>query len=475
MLAVAAPVYAAGAQSEITGLSTGQLLGLALSWLLPIGVALIGLAAVPTSRAVPTGARMVVMAAISVIGYWLVGFGLHFGGVGLAVKTQALSLLTREWSLFDVSLGPGWGMFGLTGFMPGSGSAPLIILGLLAWQVPWVATGAVLLALAWNSAARGWARLLAAAFLGAVLYPVFGNWTQGGGWLAGLATSFALGHGFVDPGATLLFLLPGLLGAGGILLLRRLPVDDQRPAQLPPVHLPLLALSGLALMGIGLAAALFSNPLVATASFGLERAGANLALGAFAAALGASIYGWFATGKSDLLLAVRGGASGLAAMAVLAPFVPVWAALLVGFVTGVLFPLFLYLFERSAGLDDRAGTIATFVIGPIWGLLALGIFADGLAGAGWNGVGAERFLNVPGLGVTGLLSNLGILAGWQSQLYAQLVGIGAAIALALVAPWLVGRIALLVSAKPAVTPEREEPLEEPELGSIERKAGPPLR
>ena len=34
--------------------------------------------------------------------------------------------------------------------------------------------------------------------MGAVLYPVFGCWAWGGGWLSQLGTSMGLGHGYVD-------------------------------------------------------------------------------------------------------------------------------------------------------------------------------------------------------------------------------------------------------------------------------------
>src|SRR5258706_10362576 len=35
-------------------------------------------------------------------------------------------------------------------------------------------------------------------FVGAVIYPIFANWTWGGGWLAMLGKNLGLGHGHVD-------------------------------------------------------------------------------------------------------------------------------------------------------------------------------------------------------------------------------------------------------------------------------------
>src|SRR5271155_2260077 len=43
-----------------------------------------------------------------------------------------------------------------------------------------------------------WAFLLCELFIGAVLYPISGCWTWGGGWLSQLGSTMNLGHGYVD-------------------------------------------------------------------------------------------------------------------------------------------------------------------------------------------------------------------------------------------------------------------------------------
>lgn len=58
----------------------------------------------------------------------------------------------------------------------------------------------------------------------------------------------------------------------------------------------------------------------------------------------------------------------------------------------------------------------------------MGLFADGRSGVGWNGVGIGDYLGVSGQGVSGFL----VVSGFQpdpTQLYAQLVGLGALILL----------------------------------------------
>ena len=59
--------------------------------------------------------------------------------------------------------------------------------------------------------------------------------------------------------------------------------------------------------------------------------------------------------------------------------------------------------ERVLKVDDPCGAVAVHGYCGWFGALAVGIFADGTYGAGWNGVGASTYLGVPGQGVTGLL------------------------------------------------------------------------
>jgi Amt family ammonium transporter len=78
-------------------------------------------------------------------------------------------------------------------------------------------------------------------------------------------------------------------------------------------------------------------------------------------------------------------------------------------------------------------------ISGLWGLLALGIFADGGSGRGWNGVGAREYLGIARQGVSGLLVRSGFQPDWPQQFYAQVAGLVALLILALGLSWLVFR------------------------------------
>jgi Amt family ammonium transporter len=65
------------------------------------------------------------------------------------------------------------------------------------------------------------------------------------------------------------------------------------------------------------------------------------------------------------------------------------------------------------------------LLGGVLGVLAVGIFADGRLGQGWNGVGREIYLGVAGQGVTGFFPAPGFAPDWPGQINAQAVGLAA--------------------------------------------------
>jgi len=151
--------------------------------------------------------------------------------------------------------------------------------------------------------------------------------------------------------------------------------------------------------------------------------------------------------------------AGLVAASAACAFVPAWAALLTGAVAGLLFLLGLYVWEQVLRIDDPSGTMATFALPGLWGVLALAVFADGRWGAGWNGVGAQEYLGIADQGVSGLLLARGYQAAGRGQFYAQCTGIGALLVVSLLLPWLLFKGALWVqaTARRASLPATEPP------------------
>ena len=137
---------------------------------------------------------------------------------------------------------------------------------------------------------------------------------------------------------------------------------------------------------------------------------------AIAAALGATVamyYMTFKTGKPDPGMMVNGMLAGLVAITAPCAFVSPWAAALIGALAAVIVIEAAFFIERK-GIDDPVGAIAVHGVGGLFGVLCVGIFANGKYGAGWNGAkdGAGEAIKVEG-----------VLQGEFGQLGAQLVGI----------------------------------------------------
>jgi hypothetical protein len=120
--------------------------------------------------------------------------------------------------------------------------------------------------------------------------------------------------------------------------------------------------------------------------------------------------------------------------------------------------------------DDPAAVLTVHGLGGALGLIALGIFADGKAGAGWNGVGAESYLGVAGQGVTGLLAAAGYQPDWPGQMEAQIVGLAALALFGFFVSW-------LLLAPPAILLHLLQPRPmgaTPSTGTAIEDANPPI-
>jgi Amt family ammonium transporter len=302
--------------------------------------------------------------------------------------------------------------------------------------LPPLAVAVILPLLAMRERLPGWMAALGGLLVAALVFPVAGNWFSGGGWLMHIGETLGLGHGYIDPtGLSTAAVVGGLSALLGILIFgRRLPplAEGELPT-LPPVHLPVLAVLGAVLVAIGTMALSGANPIHTQAELFSPRAAVNLVLAAAGGAILPCLYTWFTAGAADSLMAARGAAAGVLGVAASMAFVPPWAALAIGAVAGLLVPLVTFLVEHVVRIEDPTGAIPVGLLGGVLGVLAAGIFADGLTGQGWNGVGAESYLGVTGQGVSGFIPAPGLASDWPGQINAQLVGLAAIAALTVVA------------------------------------------
>ncbi|HEY75083.1 MAG TPA: hypothetical protein G4O00_02735 [Thermoflexia bacterium] len=425
-------------------MTTEAWLPLVLGYLVPIGFFLLAWGGLEPEQGRQAATRGLVALALAALGYFAVGFAFHLGGAGVVSDLPGLAGLDALVG-YRVEAGLYWGVLGLDGFfLLGDGDTPEALL-LFATYLPMVAAAVLLPVLALGKRGRGGLTVLVGLLTSTLFFPLAACWVWGGGWLAALGRTVGWGHGFVDyAGSGVVFLLAGAISLGGLVALGR-KEPQAGPAEMPPAHFPLLANLGVLLATVGWLGWSLGTPFhVAGAEVISGRTVVNGLLGIAGATLTSSLYCWLALGRNDPLMVARGAASGLVALAAGAPFLPSWAALVVGAVAGLALPLGVYLVDRLLRLDDATAAVATTILGGLWGLLSVGLFADGLAGRGWNGVGAEMYRQVAGQGVTGFLAAPGMLGDGPGQSLAQLAGIGAILLLGFGGGWSVSKIAGLL-------------------------------
>jgi Amt family ammonium transporter len=451
-------------------MSENSLLTIGLAFLVPLGYALIAVAGLDEGRARHAALSALAALGLAVLGYVATGFALEFGGVGLAYALPGLEGLVWEWSALGTTWGSGWGMAGLVGW---GLTGPAVAAGayrLALANLPWVVTAALIPLACLRGRIPAWASGLIGLLMGALIYPLAGNWLWGGGWLANLGSNLGLGHGLVDAGGSGLVHLLGAAAtlAGILVFLPRKPKAPPPPVlgesdtgveavPLPPVHLPLLAVLGCGLLLAGGLAWTVGNPLLALSESDLPRLALNTAIAAAAGAFLPLLYTWFVAGRTDSLMAARGLAAGSVAIAAGAPFMAPWAALALGAGVGLITVLVVFVVDHLLRWDDSTAALTVHGLAGGIGLLAVGIFADGRTGAGWNHVGADAYLGVAGQGVTGLLAAPGFQPDWPGQMQAQLVGLAALALLGFFGAWLfTGPLALLIRllGTPTRTPTR---------------------
>lgn len=375
-------------------------------YLLPIGFLLLAWGGLAPHKARQTTPLVALAMALSVLGYWAVGYALHLGGAHAIMPDNA------ELAGLDMLLAPaGWGIMGLKGFAFTGTALTETAISLFLTYLPLIISATVLSVLALANARR-WLMVLAGALMGTVIFPIAACWAWGGGWLATLGFNLELAHGFVDFGGSGLTLwLPASMVTGILLFQERQPVETL--PTVPPAYFPLLANLGAMLVGIGWLGWALSTPFhTYGATLNWHHTALNILLGMAGAVLTSQLYAWLVTGEPEPLMAARGLAAGWGAALAGAPFLSPWAALITGLLAGILFPLALYAVENSLRLGDTSATLTLGLAGGFWGLISTALFANGQWGQGWNGIES-----------TGPAGIAGLFAGGSKQLVAQLVGI----------------------------------------------------
>ncbi len=357
-----------------------------LVMLMQAGFALVETGLTRAKSAAHTMGMNFLVYSLGIIGFWTVGFALQMGGVGAMATFGGDSTLSSE---FTLSIGGhDWGLFGTKGFFLHGAAFTPAVAAMFLFQMVFMDTTATIPTGAMAERWKFLSFVLFSLVISTVIYPVYANWVWGGGWLSTLGKYYGLGHGHVDfAGSSVVHLTGGVAALVGAKLLGPRVgkfTASGRPNAIPGHNIPMAVLGTFILAfgwfgfnaGSSLAGMDTRIAVVAT----------NTMLASAAGAASASAYVWVRWGKPDVTMMCNGMLAGLVAITAPCAFVDPAAAMLIGMVSGVLIVVAALFVESKLKIDDPVGAIAVHGVNGAWGILALGIFANGTYGDGLNGV-----------------------------------------------------------------------------------------
>jgi Amt family ammonium transporter len=397
---------------------------------------------------------------VAFMAYYACGYAFQWGAV--AINAAPLQVGGAP-TLNEFLIGSGqWGFLGGKGFFLAGPAYDASANVVMLFQVVFMETAGYIIVGSICERITFGGFVLCEIFMGAILYPVFGCWAWGGGWLSQLGASMQLGHGYCDfAGSTVVHGIGGWCAmALAIILGPRTGKygPDGKPRAFP-AHNIVFVVTGTFILLFGWMGFNPGSTLAAT-DLRISVVAVNTNLAACAGALTAMLFWHLKFGKPDISMACNGMLAGLVAITAPCAFVNATSAVAIGVLAGIVVCSGVLMNERVLKVDDPCGAISVHGYCGTLGGLCLGIFADGTYGAGWNGIGAASYMGNAGQGVTGLLY------GDTNQFLCQLIGAGVNIAWAFGATFVVFKIVNAVKSMRVSKEVEMEGLDVPEFGGL---------
>ena len=338
------------------------------------------------------------------VGFLLIGFPLAFGGFSYP------GYFGLDEAMGDKLIGSGNWIFLFQGWDHLKDSASPALLAFFLYMVAFMDTVATIPT---GSMAERWkwkSFVIWGLFCGAFYYPLFAAWTWGGGWLGKTWDTMSLGAGYVDfAGSGVVHAVGGAAALAGAIVLG--PSigkygPDGKPKAIPGHSIPMAMLGTFILLfgWFGFNAA----STFASSDIRFATVATNTAIAAAVGAVVAMYWVTWRTGKPDPGMMINGMLAGLVAITAPCAFVGPWAAIVIGALAAVIVIEFAWFLDKK-GVDDPVGAVAVHGIGGTFGVICVGLFANGDYGGAWNGSS-----------VTGVK---GLFYGEAGQLGAQLLGV----------------------------------------------------
>lgn len=355
-----------------------------LVWFMQLGFAFLGAGLIRSKNNVNYWTKSFMDFCIASIGFWAFGFALMFGGSKLFPGLED---------------GNSW--IGYSGFFLAGASYDVSTIMLWFFQMVFAATAATIVAGAVAERMKITAYLAYAFVIGAVVYPIFGKWVWGGGWLSTLTIIGTTGvKDFAGSGVVhMVGGLAALIGAAMVGPRIGKFNKDGTPNAIKGHNLPFVVI-GTFILFFGWFGFNPGSTLAAT-DLRISVIAVNTFLAGVTGAVVALYWNFVKTGKMDVIMGCNGALVALVAITAPCAYVSPWASVVIGATAVPVLVFFSYFVERVLKVDDAVGAVPVHFGGGIWGLITVGIFADGTYG-----------------GVQGLIT------GHVGQLVLQLVDIG---------------------------------------------------
>jgi len=300
--------------------------------------------------------KNVMIVAIGLLTYALIGFGLMYNGEAW--------MLGKFFGFAGFGLACPEGAAGLIDYSNGTYTywTDFIFQGMFAATAATIVSGAVAERMKLDSF------LIFSAIYVAVIYPIAGSWGWGKGWLDTI--------GFHDfAGSTFVHSVGGWAALVAVILLGP-RIGKYVNGKSKPIfghNIPLATIGAMLLwfgwFGFNGGSVLSADPL------GLSYVFVTTCLAAAAGIVAASLTSWKLQKHPDLTMVLNGCLAGLVGVTAGADVLSISATIIVGAIAGVIVVLAVFIFDRLR-LDDPVGALAVHLVCGIWGTLAVGIFCE---------------------------------------------------------------------------------------------------
>ncbi|HYO25347.1 MAG TPA: ammonium transporter [Lacipirellulaceae bacterium] len=451
------------------------LLGGALVMFMQAGFMMVETGLCRAKNAAHTSAMNLMIYPLGCLAFWAYGFGIGWGnwwnapvapgwyspiGAGTVALDSGYSITTGEGDEAK-----SYGLFGTEGFFL-NGLDDVSVMTLFFFMMVFMDTTATIptgtLAERW-----AWKNFVLFGLWIALPYCLYAHWVWGGGWLAQAGKNWGLGHGAVDfAGSGVVHSMGGIVAlVGGLLIGPRIgKYVDGKPRAIPGHNIPMVV-CGTFILAFGWFGFNAGSTLSGT-DLRISTVVVNTMLASVAGAFSCMLWLMMTGGKKpDPSMICNGMLAGLVAVTAPCAFIDSWAAVLIGAIAGVLVVISVLFWDRM-GVDDPVGAISVHGVNGIWGVISLGLFANGKYGMGWNGVVREQWdatLDSDGILTDGVR---GLFYGDSSQLMAQLLSAGTVLVFGAVTSFILFKICNLITPMRVPADIEVSGLDIPEMGAV---------